>query len=670
MRKALILFIGVCFCVFPAFGQTKSVEQIYADSLLALAIEAESDSLKINRYLELSNFWSDRDTAEAFVYLRTAGELMPPQNTYYQGLLHFYTAGIYFDRQIERGKEEYLKAEKLLEAYPTKDVFRLRARLWNNYGALLQRQDQEEKYIEILLNKAIPLAEKAGDSILVANNYQNVALILMNVGDYEKAEEYYSRAIGYLSRFPLAHEEKLTVFVNAAKNAIFSRQLSQAKEHLDSAQAHLRIIPHSLYAPAFYSTSGTYYRHRKSWEQSIRDLDRGLQLAEQYGDNRLASAILFEKYLVYKETKELSAAKTTLQQSYQLEGLSSLSHNRMLHLKELAYIDAKLGDYAAAYRWLDEYAALSDSVFEAGSQLKIIELEEKYRSIEKENEILKLKNENQQQQLSLERSKLVSVLLVSALLIALLLAFLGWRIYNNKKRTIEQKEILHQQELKSLKQREQITVYNAMLQGQEQERNRIARDLHDGLGGMLAGVKLKLSSIVSKEKQQNHLIQPDMEIYKVIHQLDQSVDELRRIARNMMPESLIYMGLQPALSDLCKSLNSEKTSVDFEAFNLRDTYEQALQITVYRIIQELLTNAIKHAEAQSVMVQCSENENRLYITVEDDGKGFDPTSVEQKDGIGLSNIRNRVNLLQGTVEISSRPGEGTTFSIEIPLNEQ
>src|SRR5690606_37489846 len=117
------------------------------------------------------------------------------------------------------------------------------------------------------------------------------------------------------------------------------------------------------------------------------------------------------------------------------------------------------------------------------------------------------------------------------------------------------------------------------------------------------------------------------------HQLDQSVDELRRIARNMMPESLIYMGLQPALSDLCKSLNSEKTSVDFEAFNLRDTYEQALQITVYRIIQELLTNAIKHAEAQSVMVQCSENANRLYITVEDDGKGFDPTSVEQKDGI-------------------------------------
>ena len=659
-----------CNLPFYVDGQSKSFEQLYSDSLLNVAMAEDSDSLRINHYLELSNFWSDRDTAEAFVYLRKARELMPYGDGYYQGLLHFYTAGIFFDRQIEKGKEEYLKAEELLDEYSNRAVFRLRARLWNNYGALLQRQDQEEKYIDILLNKAIPLAEKAEDSILVANNYQNVALILMNVGDYEKATSYYRRAIEYLSNFPLAQEEKLTVFVNAAKNAIFSREFTGAKNYLDSAEAYLQTIPHSLYAPAFYSTSGTYHRHQKQWKESLQNLDNGLQLATTYGDSRLASAILFERYLLYKETKNLAAAKATLLESFKLDGLFSLSHNRRLHLKELAHVDSELGDYASAYRWLDEYVTLSDSVFEAGSQLKILELEEKYRSIEKENEILKLKNENQQQQLSLERNKLFLLLLISVLLIILLLVFLGWRIYKNKKRTIEQNEILHQQELKTLKQREQITVYNAMLQGQEQERNRIARDLHDGLGGMLAGVKLKLSSIVSKEKQHNQLIQPDMEIYKVIHQLDQSVDELRRIARNMMPESLIYMGLEPALSDLCKSLHSEQISVIFEAFNLRSVYEQALQITVYRIIQELLTNAIKHAEAHSIMVQCSENENLLYITVEDDGKGFDPKSAEQKEGIGLSNIRNRVNLLQGTVEISSRLGEGTTFSIEIPLDEK
>ena len=352
------------------------------------------------------------------------------------------------------------------------------------------------------------------------------------------------------------------------------------------------------------------------------------------------------------------------------ESARNISHDRRLHLKELAFIDSKLGQFESAYSWLQQYAVLTDSVFEEDSEIRILELEKKYQSVEKENEILKLKDQNQQQQLSLKENKLLLVVLVFLLLITLLLSFFGWRLYKNKQKTIKQRELLHQQELKSIKQREQLTAYNAMLQGQEQERNRIARDLHDGLGGMLAGVKLKLSSIVSNEKNSNHLIQPDMEIYKVIQQLDQSVDELRRIARNMMPESLIYMGLEPALTDLCKSLNTEKNAVVFEAFNLGNTHEQALQITVYRIVQELLTNALKHAEANSIMVQCSENGNRLYITVEDDGKGFDPETAEQKNGIGLSNIKNRVNLLQGTVEISSKPGEGTTFSIEIPLNEK
>ena len=670
MMKNIIVLIGVYFCAIPSFSQTKSPEQIYADSLLSLAETAESDSLKISRYLELSNFWSDRDTTAAFHYLRQAKEIMPPQDPYYNGLLHFYAAGIYFDREIERGKKEYMEAEKFLSKDLSPVAYRFRARLWNNYGALLQRQDREEEYIKILLDQSIPFAQQAGDSILVANNYQNIALIFMNITDYPKADEYYRKAIKSLSRYPRANEEKLTAFVNAAKNAIYSRNFPAAQLYLDSAKVQSQIIPHSLYMPVFYGASGMYYRHQKRWKESLQQLDKGLELARQYLDHRTASSILFEKYALYKEIEDFPAAKTTLMESFELEKQSSLSHNRMLHLKELALIDSQLGNYPSAYQWLSNYVILADSVFEQRANLKILELEERYQSAEKENEILKLKSENQQQQLSLEENKLLLVLLLSILLIVLLLAFFGWRLYKNKKRTLEQNELLHRQELKSIKQREQLTAYNAMLQGQEKERNRIARDLHDGLGGMLAGVKLKLSSIVSKEKQNKYLIQPDMEIYKVIHQLDQSVDELRRIARNMMPESLIYMGLEPALSDLCKSLNSEKTAIVFEAFNLNSTYDQALQITVYRIVQELLTNAIKHAEANSIMIQCSENESRLYITVEDDGKGFDPDLVQQKNGIGLSNIRNRVNLLEGTVEISSKPGEGTTFSIEIPLNEK
>src|SRR5690606_37306656 len=146
MKKAIVL-LWVFASVFHSFSQTSSVEKDYADSLLHLAEAAASDSLKISRYLELSYFWSDRDTSMAFDYLYQAKELMPPNNDFYQGLLHFYAAGIYFDREIERGKKEYMKAEKFLKKNISKEAFHFRARLWNNYGALLQRQDQEEEYI-------------------------------------------------------------------------------------------------------------------------------------------------------------------------------------------------------------------------------------------------------------------------------------------------------------------------------------------------------------------------------------------------------------------------------------------------------------------------------------------------------------------------------------------
>ena len=229
----------------------------------------------------------------------------------------------------------------------------------------------------------------------------------------------------------------------------------------------------------------------------------------------------------------------------------------------------------------------------------------------------------------------------------------------------QQQQQLYKKELKEIEQVAQLKVYDAMLQGQEQERNRVARDLHDGLGGMLAGVKLKLSAIAGKEE----IKKTDMELYKVITQLDQSVSELRRIARNMMPETLLQLGLEPALKDLCSSLETPGLKIDFEAPGLGSHIPQPAQITIYRIIQELLSNALRHAQAKNILVQCTQNEGHVFITVEDDGIGFDVNKSAGKNGIGLSNIKSRVEFLKGKFEIHSAPGEGTTVNIEVNTNE-
>src|SRR3546814_909231 len=126
------------------------------------------------------------------------------------------------------------------------------------------------------------------------------------------------------------------------------------------------------------------------------------------------------------------------------------------------------------------------------------------------------------------------------------------------------------------------------------------------------------------------------------------------------------MGLCPALADLCEYMDTPVTSVKFHGFDLRTNYPQPVLIGVYRIVQELLNNAIKHADANQIIVQCSESDQFLSLTVEDDGCGFHPQEVGKK-GLGVKNVENRVALLRGRVEIDSHPGRGTTINIEIPI---
>jgi signal transduction histidine kinase len=208
-----------------------------------------------------------------------------------------------------------------------------------------------------------------------------------------------------------------------------------------------------------------------------------------------------------------------------------------------------------------------------------------------------------------------------------------------------------------------------MLRGQEEERSRIARDLHDGLGGMLSGVKQTLFGISGNQ------ILPESaahSFHQVVGELDRSISELRNIARNMMPEALVRFGLTDALADFCDHLQSSgHLAVHFQAFGLEKRLDQDTEIVVFRIVQELVNNVVKHANASQVIVQVIRDEQRVHLTVEDDGQGFDPAKLQVAPGIGWLNIQSRVNYLGGNLELQSGLGKkGTTVNIEFKLKPQ
>jgi len=142
--------------------------------------------------------------------------------------------------------------------------------------------------------------------------------------------------------------------------------------------------------------------------------------------------------------------------------------------------------------------------------------------------------------------------------------------------------------------------------------------------------------------------------------LDTSIKELRRVAHNLMPESLMKYGLNAALSDFC--LSTDKVKYHFFGTDRRP--DEKTEIATYRIINEVVNNALRHSEAANINVQLLIDESRLHVSVEDDGKGFDPAIAEAGGGNGLRNIRSRVTSLNGKIEIFTSPGKGTEVNVE------
>lgn len=239
---------------------------------------------------------------------------------------------------------------------------------------------------------------------------------------------------------------------------------------------------------------------------------------------------------------------------------------------------------------------------------------------------------------------------------------LGYYVYRGRTKTFQQQRDIHLLELQKVTQQQEISNLTAMLDGQEQERTRLARDLHDSLGGLLSAIKIELSQV-----------QPgDVTAYvkklvtKSLLQIDTAVDELRRVAHNLMPELVLKYGLEEAIRDYCRRMSNPSLDVEAQVIRYNGSLDMHTQVVVYRIIQELVNNALKHAHAKQILVQLQESDDSYFLTIEDDGRGFDVSSLKHNRSAGIHNIRARLKFLDGNMHIDSKKDQGTTIEINFP----
>ena len=529
--------------------------------------------------------------------------------------------------------------------------------------------------------------------------YKDIGGVLILLGDYEQAITYLYQAAMLAEKSPPSAETG-SIYNNIAGALMTlpqpyrSASTHKGLYYLELAERYARRINNPAQLTTALMNKGGYYLQQKEWERSLEYLHAALVMARRLDLTEREHNILLmlgEVYLFRQNPEqalpyllEARSLKGRINPYYRIRAAEHLGEayyalkyydraamllkeaaktSEMLNLKSnlpeinhtLAEIYQARKQYPEALFHYQAYMQQKDSITGQEAVRNINQLEVKYRTarMDKEltrNQLLISRQENRL------RAKNIWIGSISAGALLVCLCLIGLhRIHQHKRR-------LQDEKIHSLQQEQEINQLKAVMQGEEKERTRLARELHDGIGGLLTAVKINYA-ILGKE----NIRLPETDTYHhVLLMLDDIGREVRKTAHNLMPEVLLRNSLPEAIRLYCDQIrNGNGLKVDIQTYGPFEILKHEFSLAVYRIAQELIQNVVKHARATHVIVQLLLHEPILNMTIEDNGRGFDPE--EQGEGMGLQGLRARIKSLNGNMSLESVPGKGTTVYVEFEL---
>ncbi|MFS4467127.1 ATP-binding protein [Maribacter sp. 2210JD10-5] len=366
------------------------------------------------------------------------------------------------------------------------------------------------------------------------------------------------------------------------------------------------------------------------------------------------SYIYNNKATVYKKQGDYASAIDNYLKADSLPIKEYRKNNKQSLYASLADAYEKNNDYGNQAKYLKLHLAYKDSVNEETQNTAMLDIQTKYEVEKKENENLKLK-----------QNKTWLTVGLSILTLLLLLSYLAYKNQLSKKKIAESAKEIEQQKVEKLLKDQEINGIDAMIEGQEKERQRIADDLHDNLGSLLATLKLHFQNFkIRKERIEN-------QEKELLNKTDNLIEEAYRKVRSMAHAKNAgvksNVGLLPAIKNFAAKVTIvNQLVIDVEDHGMEERLENSLEIGIFRIIQELITNVIKHSKATESTIHLTHHEDNINIMVEDNGIGFDSSKLKFAQGMGLYSIRKRVENINGRLIIDSIVSRGTTIIIDIP----
>lgn len=644
--KTLLLLIFQFLFIFTCIGQ---------DSLKILQLERQlqnekTDTGRIMRLNDLLMLYRDFDSTKAMEYAN-------------QGL-------------TLSEKSKFEKGQSLLLM---------------NKGVFLNLNGENNAAIE-LINQSLAIRKKISDFSGQGNCLRALGSIEFDKNDYQKALEWYVQSADAFSQ---AKDEKGlsgayiwmgNVFNDGLKNypkavEYFGKSLAISKALRDTPMIgyNLNNLGQANYFQKNYVDALHFYFESKSLKELIGD-KRGIgnaynnigsvysdqgdyALALSYNDSALTirralddkkgvSTCLSNAGNIYRSLKNYAASFAATQEAMKIAREIDFQEPVIEGYHSLSLYYEAIGNVVEALRYHKLYKAANDSIFNKDMSEQIVTLQTKY---ERAKQDAKIETQKKELMLKEEKEKLLIYGSVAGFLLLGLSGFAWYNSYQRKQQKQMDAVLLKEQELKN----------KAVIEAEDKERIRIARELHDGVGQTIGAAVMNLDLL--GEVIANRAPDKTEQFEKIRSLMNEGAKELRVVSHSMIPNALLRSGLATAVREFVNRTSSDKLKFNLDIVGLNDRLPEQVETGIFRVLQELVTNILKHANATIVGITITRDEKEITLMVEDNGKGFDINNLSEKAGIGLKNIMSRVAYLQGNVDWDSQKEKGTIVTCNVPI---
>ncbi len=635
MKNHLLLIVYFLLCSSLGFGQTMEI-----DSLKSVLEKADSDTTKINTYLSLAKKYMFIDVDTFNIFTKTASKLSKKNNNH--ELARIYCGiglGYIYVSKIDSAQFYFDESLKILDQ---KEDKRLRALVYSNYGMSYQSTNDFEKQIAYNL-KSIEFLESPYDLGLA--HYNQGAYY--SQGDFmELSKKHFKLANNYSKEGKNTRAEGLALMA-LGHIYMLEKKLDSAEIYLQEGLNLCNTAKNLQICYEINAKLGQLYDEKGIHDKATifllkaRDLAISRKVDEDLGNslanlgNHELKRKNYQKSIAYFKEYDAFLQKNKGNIPVQVSAYKSWSD-----------AEAKAGNLIESNRLLIKYTDTKDSILSEENRTILAEAESKFETEKKDKELAEQQLVLADQQLVIQESKSKSRTMNIVIVALLLGSILLWFSFRQRQKRM-------QQQLVAIEREQEVRTLESLMEGEEKERLRIAKELHDGVNGDLAAIKFKLTSLL----ETNNKV-----INEAVTMIDNSSEQVRAISHNLVPPSLRDFNLLEAVATYCENMNAiHDPEITFQHLGNAIVLDKKQEANLFRIVQELVTNAIKHAAAKEITVQLSNLENTLQLTVEDNGKGYDPKTVKS-DGIGMQNVASRVAYLNADMDFVSNK-DGTSYTI-------